>query len=308
MLPRRTLWLAAGALTVASLARAQPYTPGAGLEVAKYDRPGQGSVNSYLLIGPRSVVIVDRQRTSIEAAQVVAHARGIGLPVEAIVLTHEHPDHVTGLEVVRRAFPQAQLLAGDVTRDWIARNGRDLVAVMQGFFPGRVPDTIPVPTLVLRPDQRITLAGVEWRVDQLGRGEAGGMTLLSAEPNDLLVAADLFGNRATPWLLDGHALDWIAQLEQPLPRYAGVGTALPGHGAAAPAGPLISEQLDYLRAMEAAVRAELATATPLTPAAAAAERIRAAMDARSPGFPRVAAQPNLIALNAASLAREIAGR
>jgi glyoxylase-like metal-dependent hydrolase (beta-lactamase superfamily II) len=307
MLTRRKLGPAAGALSVLALARARAYTPGAGLEVAKYDRPGEGSVNSFLLIGPRSIVIVDCQRTAVEAAQVVAHARGTGLPVEAIFLSHEHADHVTGLEVVRRAFPDAPILAGEVTRDWIAANSRDLIGMMQGFFPGRVPDALPVPTRVLRPGERVTLAGAEWRVDQLGRGEASGMTLLFSEANDLLVTADLCGNRATPWLLDGHTLDWIAQLEQALPRYAGVGTALPGHGAAAPAGVLIREQLAYLRTMEAAVRAELAAAAaPLSPAAT--QRIRALMDARYPGFPRVAPPPNLIELNAAALAREIAAR
>lgn len=306
MITRRSLGLAAGALSVLTLSPARAYTPGAGLEIAKYDRPGEGSVNSFLLIGPRSLVIVDCQRTSVEAAQVVAHARGTGLPVEAIVLSHEHADHVTGLEVVRRAFPEAPILAGEVTRDYLARSGRDLIGMMQGFFPGRVPDTMPVPTRVLRPDERITLAGAEWRVDQLGRGEASGMTLLFSEANDVLVTADLCGNRATPWLLDGHTLDWIAQLEAALPRYAGVGTALPGHGAAAPAGVLIREQLEYLRSMERLVRAELATVTPLAPDAA--PRIRAAMEARYPGFPRVAPQPNLIELNAASLAREISAR
>ncbi len=306
MLARRTLGLAAAALALAPAARAQRYTPGAGLEVVKIDRPGEGSVNSFLLIGPRSTVIIDGQRTLVEARQVVALARGVGLPVEAIVLTHEHPDHCGGLKLITDAFPQAPLLASEPTRDWLARNGRDMMAFMRSLFGDRSPDAVPMPTRVIRPNERLTLAGAEFVVDQLGPCEASeGMTLLYSEANSLLVAADLFGNRSTPWLLDGTTRGWIAELEKAAPRYAGVQTALPGHGAAAAAAPLIADQLAYLREFHALVRAEARGGTTLDDAAKA--RIRAAVEARHTGAPRVAPQPNLIELNAEAVAKELAG-
>jgi glyoxylase-like metal-dependent hydrolase (beta-lactamase superfamily II) len=303
MISRRRLGLAALSLPLLAARAASAYRPGAGLEVVRLDRPGQGSVNSFLLVGDRSVAILDCQRTAVEARAVVAAARGTGLPVEAIVLSHEHADHVVGLEVVARAFPDAPILAGEGTRDWIAREGPGLVRAMRNVFGVAIPERIPVPGRILRPGEVIRLAGVEWRVDQLGPGEAGGMTVLHAEAEDVLFAADLFGSRATPWLLDGHVRAWIAQLEAALPRYGGVGTALPGHGAAAPASALIGEQLSYLRAFETLVRAELGGGAVLPEGAAA--RIRHATETRFPGYPRVAPQPNLIELNAEALAREL---
>jgi glyoxylase-like metal-dependent hydrolase (beta-lactamase superfamily II) len=306
MITRRLLGLAAAGLTLIPAARAQRYTPGAGLEIAKYDRPGEGSVSSFLLIGPRSVVIIDGQRTGVESRQVVALARGLGLPVEAIVLTHEHPDHCGGLKHITDAFPDAPLLASEPTRDWLARNGRDMMAFMRSLFGDRMPDAIPMPTRVIRPNERLTLAGAEFVVDQLGPCEASeGMTMLYSEANSLLVAADLFGNRATPWLLDGTTRGWISELERAAPRYAGVATALPGHGAAAAATPLIADQLAYLRDFHALVRTEAQGSATLSDAAKA--RIRAAMDAKYTGAPRVAPQPNLIELNADSVAKELAG-
>jgi glyoxylase-like metal-dependent hydrolase (beta-lactamase superfamily II) len=306
MLTRRMLGLAAAGFSVVPLARAQRYDPGAGLEVARYDRPGEGSVNSYLLIGPRSVVIVDGQRTGVEGRQVAAMARGLGLPVEAIVLTHEHPDHWGGLKVVTDAFPQAPLLAGEATRDWLARNGAEMQGLMRGIFGDRVPQGVPVPTRVLRAGERLVLAGTEFTVDQAGPCEAaGGMTMLHAEAIGLLVAGDLIGNRATPWLRDGTTRGWIAELERAAQRYGGVATVLPGHGAAAAAAPLIADQLAYLREFHALVRAEARGAATLDPAARA--RIRAATEARHTGAPRVAPQPDLIELNAEAVARELAG-
>jgi glyoxylase-like metal-dependent hydrolase (beta-lactamase superfamily II) len=305
MLTRRRLGLAAAGLTFLPLARAAGYTPGRGLEVAKYDRPGEGSVNSYLLIGPRSVVIVDGQRTLVEARQVVALARGLGLPVEAIFLSHEHPDHCGGLKAITDAFPDAPLLASEPTRDWLARNGAGMMAFMRSLFGDRAPDSVPMPTRVLRPGERITLAGTEFTVDQLGPCEASeGMTMLYSEAESLLVAADLFGNRATPWLLDGTTRGWISELEKAAPKYQGVQTALPGHGAAAPANVLIAEQLAYLQDFHGLVRAEMQGGA--VPDAGKA-RIRAAVLARYPGAPRVAPQPNLIELNADAVAKELSG-
>ena len=136
---RRNLGLAAAGLPFAPFARAQRYAPGEGLEVVKIDRPGEASVNSFLLIGPRSLVIIDGQRTKVEARAVVAAAQGFGLPVEAILLTHEHPDHCGGLKLITDTFPQAPLLSSEPTRDWLARNGRDLMGLMRGIFGDRMP-------------------------------------------------------------------------------------------------------------------------------------------------------------------------
>ncbi|WP_198374973.1 hypothetical protein [Neoroseomonas rubea] len=73
-----------------------------------------------------------------------------------------------------------------------------------------------------------------------------------------------------------------------------------------PVGALIGEQLGYLRPFESLVRAEMGDSATLPEGAAV--RIRAATEARFPGYPRVAPQRNLIERNAEALARESARR
>lgn len=309
----RRLVLGAAALAALPVrprtAAAQPTPQGAArpapLDIAGFDRPGEGSVNSFVLVGERSCAILDCQRTRVEARHVVSLARGTGLPVEAIFLSHEHPDHIAGLETVAAAFPDAPVLASETTRDWIAANRAQLIPFLKSVLGPAAPDGVPLPTRVVRPGEVLTLAGAEWRVDQIGPCEASGMTLLHNERHDVLFAADLFDNRFTPWLVDGTTGAWIAEIERNLPRYGDVGTALVGHGTAGPARPMMQDTLGYLRFFREAVRREL-PATGAVPAESRA-RIRAALAARYAGYPQVVPLPGLFDMNVDAVARELRG-
>lgn len=61
---------------------------------------GYGIANSILLVGEGGAIVVDTMETAESAREVLAAFRGVtDLPIQAIIYTHSHPDHVGGAGV-----------------------------------------------------------------------------------------------------------------------------------------------------------------------------------------------------------------
>ncbi len=61
---------------------------------------GYAASNVYMIVGDGGVIIIDTTETTTAAANILAEFRKItDLPVETIILTHSHRDHVSGASV-----------------------------------------------------------------------------------------------------------------------------------------------------------------------------------------------------------------
>jgi glyoxylase-like metal-dependent hydrolase (beta-lactamase superfamily II) len=294
------LAIPAGLAAIAAL-RAQPAAPA----VRPLNTPGEGAVNTWLLIGPETVTIVDCQRTVPEAEGVIASVRGLGRRVEAIFLTHEHPDHAAGLQAMMRAFAGVPVIATAATARALEASKPEMLPLMQRIFGAAAPTDFPAPTRIVADGETLTLGGRSWRIDEHGPGEALSMTTLYAASGNLVVASDLVGNRVTPYLLQGRTGDWIAQLERLRGRYPANTVALPGHGTPAALSLLATEQAEYLNHFRGFVRDALGNRPALDDAGRA--RVVAATEERYAGWPVVVPVPNLIGQNADAVARELRG-
>jgi len=70
---------------------------------------GEGGifVNAYLVETPNSVVAVDATLSETESRAFRAEVDRIGKPLQAVLITHPHPDHVAGItNLVAGATPK----------------------------------------------------------------------------------------------------------------------------------------------------------------------------------------------------------
>ena len=93
------------------------------------------NVTTQLIETPGRLVAVDGQISIAAADEVVEYAKGLGKPLDRLIITHEHPDHFQGA-----ARFNAPIHALAVTRDQMAARG-DLTD----------PTGIPVPAAEVAP-------------------------------------------------------------------------------------------------------------------------------------------------------------
>lgn len=68
-------------------------------------------VNSVIVMGEKDAVLVDAQFTLAAAHRLTADIIETGKRLTTIYITHWHPDHFLGLEVIKEAFPEARVVA-----------------------------------------------------------------------------------------------------------------------------------------------------------------------------------------------------
>ena len=114
-LSRRDL-LAAGASlgaagVLASLDRGTAAAQGA-LKLQLFTSDAGGFlVNSVILAGEKEAIAVDAQFSFANAHRLVAELLATGKRLSKVYITHPHPDHYFGQEVIKTAFPGVEIVA-----------------------------------------------------------------------------------------------------------------------------------------------------------------------------------------------------
>lgn len=70
----------------------------------------EATVNAYMFSDDKSIILVDSLRNSGEATQLADMIKQEGKPLTHLLITHGHPDHYTGMNVIRNQFPDVQIV------------------------------------------------------------------------------------------------------------------------------------------------------------------------------------------------------
>ncbi|HUK72492.1 MAG TPA: MBL fold metallo-hydrolase [Streptosporangiaceae bacterium] len=206
--------------------------------------------NSGVLVGPRSVLLIDTASTQ-PRARALREAIGTltSRPARTLVNTHHHGDHTYG----NFMFPEATIVGHALARSEILEAGLQLKLIWPDVEWGDIEIVPPDVTFT----DRLTLYAGELEVQLLYVGPAHTTNDVVAwiPERGVLFAGDLVFNGGTPFCMMGSIAGCLEAIGTV--RGLGAGTVVSGHGGVA--GPEVFDvNAAYLRWIQQTARAALA--------------------------------------------------
>ncbi len=254
-------------------------------------------VNSFVLEGARSVVVIDTQFLVSSALTLRALVDRIGKPIAAVINTHPHPDHYNGNAVLLAGLPATRIIATPDTAAGIRATAEAKRDFWTPTYGSEYPQSFLYPNETVAPGSTLIVDDIELRIDELGPGEASTIVVAYAPATRELFASDLVYAHCHPWMAEDRSALWLQQLSIVAQRYAEATTVHAGHG---PAGDLsrLAEQVKYIRTFRDTVR-DISHGKSLNPNQLA--EIKREMQFLFPGYPL----EFLVEYNANSVVREL---
>lgn len=253
-------WVASCAPRPASVLAFDEIAPGVFVHrgmIAEPDAANAGDIaNIGFIIGPDSIAVIDAGGSRLVGEQVYLAIRArSALPISHLILTHMHPDHVFGAEVMREAG--AEIVGhADLPRALSDRAEAYLASFTRLIGPqGFIGSRIVGPDRTLAGSASIDLGGRELRLVPWPTGHTMTDLTVFDPASGVLFAGDLLFDEQVP-ALDGALRGWRSVLAdlQAVPA----SLVVPGHG-----GPVLpwpdaaAPQARYLGVLETDTRAAL---------------------------------------------------
>jgi glyoxylase-like metal-dependent hydrolase (beta-lactamase superfamily II) len=215
--------------------------------------------NSVLIEGKKSLILVDTQRTVLNAKRVVQEIKTSGKTLTYVFITHAHPDHFLAGAVIRDAFPNAQFIATPAVTKILLRDAEKMrSAISNTLKEQKASDEIPVSVVIPNAvvGNIIPFEDTAIKVREVAAGESDAAGILILPQLKTIVAGDVVYNHVHLWLHDGRFKEWKQNLKD-LQRISGIETIFPGHGLSAKPS-ILDENIKYIDDFESTLKSSKA--------------------------------------------------
>lgn len=177
--------------------------------------PAGFMVNAALVSGAKDAVLIDAQFTRADAHRLAATIIESNKNLTTVYVTHAHPDHYFGLEVIRQAFPAAKVVALPSTIAGIRQTWKAKVDQWKPMYGEAIASTPPIPEPLA--GNTITLEGETLQLVGPVQGDDAQNSYVWIPSLRAVVAGDIVYSGVHAWTAETNPVSrraWAATLDR----------------------------------------------------------------------------------------------
>jgi glyoxylase-like metal-dependent hydrolase (beta-lactamase superfamily II) len=208
--------------------------------------------NAYLLSNETDAILFDVFMFREEAAELANTIEKSGKTLQAVMISHAHPDHFMGLDAIVEHFPSTRIVSTPNVVADIENDGPWMLSLLQNKLGPRGPKRLVVPEPLT--DRVLHLGDTKLDIVEFGECECKHIAAVYIPTMQAFLSADLVYNGAHLYVAEKHIASWLERLDE-IVAFAQnpVATIYPGHGPAGDIG-LVAQTRAYLNDFAEAVQ------------------------------------------------------
>lgn len=224
------------------------------LTIEKFTSSEGGSwSNAYLVSGPKEALLFDVFMLRPDTEDLVSKIKATGKTLTHLFISHAHPDHFMGSEVIVERFPDVRVVSTPNVIGDLNAAGPPILSMLQSKLGPNGPKKLIVPDEIAAAS-KLTVEGEEIEIVEFREGESRHFATLNIPALKSHLASDLVYNEAHCYLAEKRPDAWLDRLNE-LETFSNgrIHTAYPGHGEPDVPAKLIQKTRDYLTAFQSAL-------------------------------------------------------
>jgi len=177
--------------------------------------PETFQVVSTVVYGEKDAILFDAQMCLSQAKKVVEMINSTGKELKSVYITHGHPDHYWGGNIIKEAYPDAKFWATPRTIDVINRLQDKEYKQWKPIFGDDIPDEPVIPNAIMA--DKFEIDGESLEIKRDNQGDVDNSSYVWIPSMELVIAGDIVYENVPLWVMETNKEErahWMKTLDQ----------------------------------------------------------------------------------------------